>query len=158
MIVLDLSCENDHAFEGWFASASAFESQLERRLVECPVCSSTQVVRKLSAPYVNTRSSAARLPAQRPPSEPAKTAPAPAPVSVPPPTQEAVVAVMKVLRQMASSSEDVGKRFSEEARRIHYGEAEARSIKGQASADDVGELIEEGIMVVPLPPDESDLH
>ena len=160
MIVLDLSCENDHAFEGWFASASAFESQLERRLVECPVCSSTKVVRKLSAPYVNTRSSGAHVPAQRPPNAPAKTAPAPAPVSgpAPAPTPEAVAAVMKALRQMAGSSEDVGKRFPEEARRIHYGEAEARSIKGQASADDVGELIEEGIMVVPLPPDESDLH
>lgn len=158
MIVLDLSCENDHAFEGWFASASAFESQLERRLVECPICASTKIVRKLSAPYVNTRSSAAHLPSQRPPGEPVKTASPPVSVPAPAPTPEAVAAVMKALRQMASSSEDVGKRFPEEARRIHYGEAAARSIKGQASADDVGELIEEGIMVVPLPPDDSDLH
>ena len=66
--------------------------------------------------------------------------------------------MMRNLRNMASTSEDVGKRFPEEARKIHYGEAEARSIKGQATADDVGELLDEGIMVVPLPPDEGELH
>lgn len=157
MIVLDLCCEHEHAFEGWFASSSAFESQLDRGLVACPVCASTSIVRKLSAPYVNTRSSAAASPPTRKQTEQPTTA---APVSTPAavPTPEAVAAVMKALRQMASGSEDVGKRFPDEARRIHYGEAEARSIRGQASADDVGELIEEGIMVVPLPPDESDMH
>lgn len=156
MIVLNLSCENDHAFEGWFASAIAFESQLDRGLVACPVCASTKIVRKLSAPYVNTRSSVAAESAQKQPDQPARTAPASLPATAP--TPETIAAVMKALRQMASGSEDVGKRFPEEARRIHYGETEARSIKGQASADDVGELIEEGIMVVPLPPDESDVH
>lgn len=151
MIVLDLCCAKSHAFEGWFASIAAFESQLGRALVACPVCGSTAIVRTPSAPYVNTRSAA-------PAGKPAKANPgsqSPAPTA---PTPEAVTAVMKALRQMATGSEDVGKRFPEEARRIHYGEAEARNIKGQASADDVGALLDEGIMVLPLPPDESEMH
>lgn len=156
MIVLDLCCEHEHAFEGWFASSSAFESQLDRGLVACPVCASTKIVRKPSAPYVNTRSAVASPPTRKQADQPTKAAPVSTPATAS--TPEAVAAVIKALRQMASSSEDVGKRFPDEARRIHYGETEARSIKGQASADDVGELIEEGIMVVPLPPDESDMH
>ena len=152
MIVLNLCCDHDHPFEGWFGSAEAFELQRKQGLVACPMCGSTSVVRKPSAPYVNTRSTVAQPPAPRPASPPAHAAPMP----LPPP--EAMAAMMRNLRNMASTSEDVGKRFPEEARKIHYGEAEARSIKGQATADDVGELLDEGIMVVPLPPDEGELH
>lgn len=156
MIVLDLCCENEHTFEGWFGSANAFETQLAQGLVTCPVCASAKIVRKLSAPYVNTRSSALVPAKQTSVAEPALSSPTLLPTAEP--SLAAVEAVIKVLRKMASVSEDVGQRFPEEARRIHYGEAEERNIKGQASADDVLELIDEGIMVVPMPPDESDMH
>lgn len=147
MIVLDLCCEHGHTFEGWFASASAFQDQCSRGLVSCPVCGVTQIVRKPSAPYINTRSHAAPDSQQpAPPHHPTGAA------------TETVAAVIQALRQVAKLSEDVGQRFPEEARRIHYGETEARSIKGKASPDQMNELLEEGIMVMPLPPDETDLH
>lgn len=157
VIVLDLCCNKEHRFEGWFASAHAFEDQCARQLVSCPVCASVQVRRLPSAPYVQTRQGAQdkpvseRLQAAATPAVPAT--PAAAPV-----TPETVAAVLQLLRHMARDADDVGERLPEEARRIHYGEAEARNIRGQASADDVEELLEEGIMIVPLPPGEDEVH
>ena len=145
MIVLNLSCEREHLFEGWFASSDAFEAQCRKRLVTCPVCSSADITRRPTAPYVNTGSTA---PVNTPPAKPAAT---------PPADPNAVAVAMALLRQLGNASEDVGKRFAEEARRIHYGDAESRNIKGQASRDDVSEMLEEGILVMPLPDDE-DLH
>lgn len=158
MIVLDLCCDKDHRFEGWFASAQAFEDQCARELVSCPVCESVQIRRLPSAPYVQTRHGA---PDKQPtePTAPASTPVAPAtPGAAAPVTPETVAAVLQVLRHMARDAENVGERLPEEARRIHYGEAEARNIRGQASADDVEELLEEGIMLVPLPPGEDEVH
>lgn len=154
MIVIDLHCTNGHHFEGWFGSATAFEEQLARRLVSCPVCGATAVRRLPSAPYVQTghataeKSSAIRAP------QPAAAAQAPAVLPAP----EALVRLMTQLRGMARSAEDVGERLPEEARRMHYGETEARDIRGSASADEVESLLEEGILVLPVPPAEEDLH
>lgn len=145
MIVLNLSCESDHLFEGWFASSDAFEVQCRKRLITCPVCSSAEITRRPSAPYVNTGSAPL---ANTPPTKPAAT-----PAADP----NAVAVAMALLRQLGNASEDVGKRFAEEARRIHYGDAESRNIKGQASRTDVTEMLEEGILVMPLP-DDVDLH
>ena len=147
MIVLDLCCHQDHRFEGWFACASAFEDQQARKLVSCPVCASTQLRRLPSAPYVHTRGPAAA-------SSPAVQAEAPS-ASTSPAT---AAAVLQMLRHLSRTAENVGDRLPEEARRIHYGETEARDIRGQASAEDVEELLDEGIMVLPLPPPEDDLH
>jgi hypothetical protein len=152
VIVFNLGCDKEHRFEGWFASAEAFDQQLAGGLVTCPVCGSADISRLPSAPYVVTRH-------QQPPEAP--THPAPGGIQHPPGpasamTPEAAV-VMALLRRMARESEDVGERFPEEARRIHYGEAEARSIRGQAAREDLEELLEEGIMVLPVPGDE-DLH
>jgi hypothetical protein len=144
VIVLNLCCENEHLFEGWFASAEAFASQCAQEMVACPVCGSKTISRRPSAPYVNTGA----LPAPAPTRAAADTKPSP----------EAVAALIAALRRAGRESEDVGDRFAEEARRIHYGEREARNIKGKASGDDIGELLEEGIMVLPLPPDDVDLH
>lgn len=161
MIVLDLSCANGHRFEGWFASSEAFEGQRSLGLVTCPVCNSIEVRRLPSAPYVQTRSTQASatsgtlssaMPAA---SERTPVAPAPAPRM---PSATAVAELLGTLRRMAKSAEDVGERLPEEARRIHYGEAEARDIRGAASRDEVEELLEEGIMVLPVPPLEDDLH
>ena len=152
MIVLDLHCSNEHRFEGWFGSAAAFEEQLARALVSCPVCGSTAIRRLPSAPYVQTGQAAtAASPAAR-----AVQAVNAAPPSAPPP--EALARLMTQLRGMARSAEDVGERLPEEARRIHYGETEARDIRGSASADEVESLLEEGILVLPVPPAEEDLH
>ncbi len=157
MIVLDLRCDKDHRFEGWFGSAEAFESQLAHGLVGCPVCASVSVRRLPSAPYVQTRQSAA---APAPAAQPVRPAAAVVPSgdAGPPANPEAVAAVMSMLRKMARDAEDVGERLPEEARRIHYGESEARTIRGAASREEVGELREEGIMLMPVLPPEDDLH
>lgn len=147
MIVLDLCCHQDHRFEGWFACASAFDDQQARNLVSCPVCASTQLRRLPSAPYVHTRGPAAA-------SSPAVQAEAPS-ASTSPAT---AAAVLQMLRHLSRTAENVGDRLPEEARRIHYGETEARDIRGQASAEELEALLDEGIMVLPLPPPEDDLH
>jgi hypothetical protein len=149
VIVFNLGCDKDHRFEGWFASAEAFDEQRARGLVTCPVCGAGTVSRLPSAPYVVTRH-------QAQPDQGGTAATATSPVPAPTMTPEAA-AVMTLLRRIARESEDVGERFPEEARRIHYGDAEARSIRGQADRDDLEELLDEGIMVLPLP-DEEDLH
>ncbi len=145
MIVLDLSCTNAHRFEGWFASSADFESQLAGGLVACPSCGDTRVQRLPSAPYVLTRSA----PAPKPPAASDTSRAAPALPS------QVVAQVVGALREMARKAEDVGDRLAEEARRIHYGDAEARDIRGAASRDDIAELLDEGIVVLPVPPDEN---
>jgi hypothetical protein len=161
MIVLDLCCANEHRFEGWFASSAAFEAQRAQGLVTCPVCNTTEVRRLPSAPYVQTRSVQTPAPSGSQASAvPVASARAPAaPVtSTGMPSATAVAELLGTLRRMAKSAEDVGERLPEEARRIHYGEAEARDIRGAASRDEVEELLEEGIMLVPVPPLDDDLH
>ena len=151
VIVLNLSCDHEHLFEGWFASSAAYDGQRERGLVSCPVCGSTTISRRPSAPYVNTGVSAP-LPARR------SGAPVrPAAAAAAAPDADVVAAAMAMLRRLGRESEDVGDRFADEARRIHHGESEVRNIRGRATRDDVSELIDEGIAVLPLPADE-DLH
>ncbi len=144
MIVLNLCCESEHLFEGWFASTGAFEGQLRRGMVSCPVCGSASISRRPTAPYVNTAGSEIEIGPARPGVDAA-------------PSPEAA-AVLSILRHVARISEDVGERFTEEARRIHYGEVQARNIKGKCSGEDVGELLEEGILVLPAPPGDDELH
>ena len=135
MKVFNLRCGQRHAFEGWFASEDEFVSQQERGIVACPLCGDTAAVRLPSAPRLKvTRHSA--------PAEPAKTA-----------TTEMTLQSqwLRAVRQVLSSTEDVGERFPEEARRIHYGEVEERGIRGRASREDADALREEGIEVMALP-------
>jgi hypothetical protein len=131
VIVLNLSCDKQHRFEGWFANANAFADQFSRGLVQCPHCGSTHIERLPSAPYVNTSAPRGDAAPPRPQFDPAQA--------------------MAALRQAARSAEDVGEQFPDEARRIHYGESQARNIRGQASGDELGELLEEGILVLPVP-------
>ena len=131
MKVLDLQCPHGHRFEGWFASADDFESQLSRKLVECPMCAATEVSRVPSAPRLNlsgasdVQQAAAGL-------------------------QDLQAHAMRALREVLAKTENVGERFAEEARRIHYQEAPARSIRGVTTPEDAKALIDEGIEVVPL--------
>jgi hypothetical protein len=134
MKVLNLRCANGHGFEGWFASDDDFMDQNGRGLVECPLCSDRVVTRLPSAPRLNL--SGARDPA----AAPAEAQPA-----------DLQAAWMKAVRHMLASTEDVGERFPDEARRIHYGETEHRPIRGQATPDQRAALHDEGIEVIAIP-------
>lgn len=141
MKVLDLGCALGHVFEGWFASEEDFQSQRERGLIECPVCGDLSIDKRLSAPYVQTRRS----------SEPVETRAAVAEPTAPPLPPQQQARLLQALRALVQDSEDVGERFAAEARAIHQGEAEARSIRGVTSPDEAAALLEEGIPVLPLP-------
>jgi len=135
MKVLNLGCPQDHRFEGWFGSDADFESQLARQLVSCPICNDTTVKRLPTAPRLNI--SNAREP------ETSSIAAAP---------DEAVAqaAWLHAMRYMLSKTDNVGERFAEEARRIHYGEIERRAIRGRTTPEEVVALEEEGIEVISL--------
>jgi hypothetical protein len=137
MIVFDLTCSAQHRFEGWFRSAEDFAAQQARGLVSCPHCGSSDVRRQPSAVHVAAGPVTAAVPASTEPTGAAAVHP---------------LAMLKaVVDTMVRNSEDVGKRFAEEARRIHYHEAPVRAIRGQASADDCSALRDEGIDFVSLP-------
>ena len=136
MKVLDLQCIHGHSFEGWFGNEEAFQDQLLRGLVECPLCGDTGVTKLLSAPRLNLGAAQTQVPKQE-----VMTAPDAA----------LQAAWMKMVRHVMANTEDVGERFAEEARRIHYGETEERGIRGQASRDETEALLDEGIGVMPLP-------
>jgi hypothetical protein len=138
MKVIDLRCQSGHRFEGWFAGDDDFLDQNGRGLIECPLCADKVIVRLPSAPRLNLSG------AQEP--TPMPTAPVPPDEGV---TTQA--RWLQVVRHVMANTEDVGDRFADEARRIHYGEAEDRAIRGQASADERAALQEEGIEVHPLP-------
>lgn len=134
MKVLDLRCAREHRFEGWFASEEAFQDQLQRRIVACPSCGDTDIGRMPSAPRLNV---------SRPAASPTESAPSTA--------MTLQSQWLRAMRHVLASTEDVGERFPEEARRIHYGEVEERGIRGRASREDADALREEGIEVVSLP-------
>ncbi|MDT8991182.1 DUF1178 family protein [Curvibacter sp. APW13] len=145
MKVLNLHCGAGHTFEGWFANEDDFQSQHERGLLTCPVCNSGEVHKGLSAPRLNLKSPASEQQAVVP--APVVSTTQGAPRGLPP---ELVRAWMEISRKVVESTDDVGAQFAEEARKIHYGEAQERGIRGQASPDEVRDLLEEGIDVLPL--------
>jgi hypothetical protein len=149
MIRYSLRCERGHAFESWFQSSSAYESQEKRKLVNCPACGSTKVERAIMAPQIVSkrgRDIAAPTPA------------AAADVAAPPSTpllmaqERELRAKLKELRDhIVKNADNVGERFPNEARKMHYGDIEHRPIYGEASPDEARSLIEEGVEVSPLP-------
>ena len=139
MKVLNLRCANGHGFEGWFASDDEFMSQNGRGLIECPLCADRIISRMPTAPRLNL-SGQRELAAPAAPSAPAPDAAAPLQVQW-----------VEAVRRMLDSTDDVGERFPEEARRIHYGEIEARGIRGQATPAERHALLEEGIEIMSLP-------
>ena len=138
MKVLDLQCTHQHVFEGWFSSEADFQSQQGRGLVECPVCGDAKITKKLSAPRLN-------LGVERGPVTPSQEVASPVSTS-----QSMQAAWTAVARHLMANTDDVGDQFAEEARKIHYGEAEERGIRGKATRAETASLIEEGIAVVPL--------
>jgi len=171
MKVLDLQCSQGHVFEGWFSSEDDFQSQKQRELVQCPLCNDHQVHKRLSAPRLNL---GARPPALARSGHDANqpvhfdaggggpaagTAQGTATTAVAPFHQVEAAALpqalqaawLRLARHIATNTEDVGAAFAQEARRIHHGEAPERGIRGQATAEEAMELLEEGVAVLPLP-------
>lgn len=148
MIRFALLCANDHAFEGWFRDGATFERQAVEAVISCPECGDTHVRKALMAPAV--RRSGAREPSLP---APATTSDPPAPAEAPPHVRAATMLALlrKVRAHVEANFENVGERFPEEARRIHYGEAEEREIFGRATPEEAKALHEEGIAVRPLP-------
>lgn len=162
MKVFDLGCEAGHSFEGWFGSDDDYAQQQASGLLECPFCASHTISKRLSAPRLNLRTGTGREDGPDATPESAASAdggeggvPMP-PVRPPSPEAAATMALMqkawlKAMRHVIEHTEDVGGRFAEEARRIHYGESPERGIRGQATPQERESLMEEGIEVVPLP-------
>jgi hypothetical protein len=149
MIRYSLQCERGHAFESWFQSSSAYESQEKRKLVTCPACGSAKVERAIMAPQiVSKKGRDIAAPAPAPSTE--VTAPSSTPLLM---AQERELrAKLKELRDhIVKNADNVGERFPNEARKMHYGDIEHRPIYGEASPDEARSLIEEGVEVSPLP-------
>ncbi|MDO1584140.1 DUF1178 family protein [Rhizobium oryzicola] len=135
MIRYSLICDSAHSFEGWFSASADFDQQVQSGFLTCPTCGSSAITKGLMAPSVTT----ARKKEER------------QHVAMDVARQEMIVKLKEAVEAIKANAEDVGERFPEEARKIHYGEADARGIIGQASLSEVRELVEEGIEVAPLP-------
>lgn len=142
MKVFNLQCSAHHVFEGWFGSDEDHASQVERGLLACPLCGDTTVHRLPSAPRLNL--GAVEAPAAASKAEKQELVAGGE-------RQALQAAYLQLARRIVAGTEDVGPRFAEEARKIHYGESEERGIRGQASPEQTRALIEEGIAVMPLP-------
>ena len=154
MIHYALICEKGHEFESWFQDSAAYDKQVKRGQVTCPHCDSAKVAKAIMAPRLassNMRKALAEAPV------PAAAAPEKAPVAMISSQEQEFRAKLKELREhLTKNADNVGQKFPEEARKMHYGEVEPRSIYGEASPEDAKELAEEGIEFHPLPilPDE----
>jgi hypothetical protein len=150
MIRYNLRCDQGHAFESWFQSSDAYESQEERQLVSCPACGSTKVERAIMAPQIVSKKGRDFAPPSPAPVSTEVAAPASTPLMM---AQERELrAKLKELRDhIVKNADNVGERFPNEARKMHYGDIEHRPIYGEASPDEARSLIDEGVEVSPLP-------
>lgn len=151
MIRYALHCDRDHQFESWFQSSSAYDSQVKRKLVTCPICGSAKIDKAIMAPRIVGKKGRAA-----PPPEPVTTT---APEAAQPGSTSLMMAQERELRaklkelrdHIVKNADNVGERFANEARAMHYGDKEHRPIYGEASPDEAKSLIDEGIEVSPLP-------
>jgi hypothetical protein len=152
MIRYNLRCAKGHTFESWFQSSSAYESQEKRKLVSCPACGSTKVERAIMAPQIVSkkgREAAAPMPA---PAVSAETTASPESMPLLMAQEIELRAKIKELRDhIVKNADNVGERFPNEARKMHYGDIEHRPIYGEASPEEARSLIDEGVEVSPLP-------
>ena len=152
MIRYDLRCDRGHAFESWFQSSSAYDSQVKRKLVTCPVCDSAKIEKAIMAPQIVSRKG-------REKPVPAPVAEAPVADSTPSESTPLLMAQERELRaklrelrdHIVKNADNVGERFPNEARKMHYGDIEHRPIYGEASPEEAKALIDEGVEVSPLP-------
>lgn len=139
MIKYSLICDKEHEFEGWFGSSEDFDKQCKLGLVECPSCGSSSVSKALMAPGVSgtRKSTDVSVPMAQMPD--------------PKVTAEVMEQLRNLKKHVETNAENVGDKFPEEARKIHYGETEARGIYGKASLEEAANLAEEGVNVMPIP-------
>jgi hypothetical protein len=153
VIRYSLVCDQGHDFESWFASSAAYDRQIKRKLVTCPVCDSAKVEKAIMAPRLARKDKSTSMPAptEAAPSVPAPAEPTTTPVMISPQEREFRAKLKELREHLTANSDNVGKKFPEEARKMHYGEIEHRSIYGEASPQDAKALHEEGIEFHPLP-------
>ena len=158
MIRYALICQQGHEFESWFQDSAAYDKQAKRGLVSCPHCGSAKVDKAIMAPRLSATAKRRSKTIEAPETAPeAVPAPAPAPVAMISPQEQEIRAKLKELRDhLTKNADNVGAKFPEEARKMHYGEIDHRSIYGVASPEEAKELSEEGIEFHALPslPDE----
>jgi hypothetical protein len=139
MIHYDLICKNGHGFDGWFSNSVAYDEQRKSGSIACPVCSTSEIDKQLMTPGIGRKSnqkSETRNPM----------------VAASDPRMKKLIQKMREFKEYVENTADyVGDRFADEARRIHYKEAEERGIYGETTAEDARALVEEGIEVHPLP-------
>ena len=156
MIRYALICQQGHQFESWFQDSAAYDKQAKRGLVSCPHCGSAKVEKAIMAPRLSATAKKRGKTIEAPEATSAP-APASAPVAMISPQEQEIRAKLKELRDhLVKNADNVGAKFPEEARKMHYGETEHRSIYGVATPEEAKELSEEGIEFHPLPslPDE----
>jgi hypothetical protein len=158
MIKYALQCDKGHGFESWFPSSASFDTQAKRGLVDCPVCGSSRIEKQIMSPSVRSKGAAARDVEIITPAEvPDTPVVSDQPVALMGEHAQKLRAMMRELHaHVTANTEDVGAKFADEARKIHYGETEERAIRGRATADEAEALHDEGIGFLPLPvlPDE----
>ena len=145
MIRYDLRCEKGHAFESWFQSSGAYESQVKRKLVNCPNCGSVKVEKAIMAPRIVGKSK------NRPAPAPDAGSETTAPLMMAPQEAELRAKLKELRDHIVKNADNVGEKFPNEARKMHYGDIEHRPIYGEASPEEAKSLIEEGVEVSPLP-------
>lgn len=151
MIKYSLACERGHSFESWFQDSMAYDKQAKRGLVSCPVCGSAKVEKSIMAPQLSGTKKGRKVSVEAP------AAPEKTPVAMLSPQEQEVRTKLKELKEhLTKNADNVGAKFPEQARKMHYGEIEHRSIYGEASPDEAKALAEEGVEFHPLPilPDE----
>lgn len=152
MIRYALACNKGHSFDSWFQDSAAFDKQAKRGLVTCPHCGSAKVEKAIMAPRLSSTARKQKSPVDAPDAPTPERAQENQPVAMISPLEQEFRAKLKELREhIVKNADDVGQKFPEEARKMHYGETEHRSIYGVASPEDAKELAEEGIEFHPIP-------
>lgn len=152
MIKYKLACGSGHEFEAWFGSSGAYDAQSHRKLVSCPACGATDVEKRPMAPAVISSRTQSRRAAE----QPTPAAVVDGVIAADPQAKAAIDALRAIKSQVLANTENVGERFAEEARRMHFGEAPGRSIRGAATAGEAQMLADDGIEfgILPRLPDE----
>lgn len=148
MISFSLICEKGHEFDGWFRNSTVFDEQSAGGELACPVCGSARIEKSLMAPNIpakSNRKESANVPAEAGPKAPVFGG------AAGPDAQKLVEQIRGLRKHLLATADYVGDRFAEEARKIHYEEADKRGIYGEASLDEARELLEEGVSVLPIP-------
>ena len=159
MIRYTLRCEREHTFESWFQDSAAYDSQVKRKLVSCPVCESVKVEKAIMAPRIVSKKGRERVEPVPAPAPAAEATAAEAPAAPTPGATPLMMAQERELRaklkelrdHIVKNADNVGEKFPNEARKMHYGEIEHRPIYGEASPEEAKSLIDEGVEVSPLP-------